>query len=369
MGVRQNENVVAGVHRGDPVRALLHARRPRQPRDTWARELYYDTRHEVHLSSLLAHGIYFLASFLRIPLQFVPPIAGGFSAFVFFRILDKLFSDRTAASFLGILLYAGAVFHIVFLYDFIENTCVSIPALMAFFYFAFGYMDAKGNGYDGGRLLPAAGMLGLAAAIHGMNAFLLPLLPAMVILRRAPGRKWSVAVQECVTGFFGIAVLFVSSVGVMTLLGYDVIPGDIDGGGDDRFFVRFFGELQGYERFTAFSYKHFLEIANIVGASLPLAWLIPFSPLRHDAYKAFAEQPFNALTALGTMGFFAYIFLFNFDWGYSRDLDLMVAMGTPLLLFAIPLLITLIKRPWIVLPVACIQIAATWYYVGSYLKP
>lgn len=337
--------------------------------DTWARELYYDTRNDAHLSSLLAHGIYFLASFLRIPLQFVPPLAGGLSAFVFFRILDKLFSDRTVQSFAAMLLYAGAVLHIVFLYDFIEVTSVSVPALMAFFYFAHGYLEAKGRAYDGRRALMAATMLGLAATIHGMNAFLLPLLPVMVFLRRARNREWGVAAKECAAGLVTIAVIALSSVGLLTLLNYDVVPGDIHGGGDDTFFIRFFGETGGMERFTAFSYRHFLEIANIAGASFPLVWLVPFLAARRAAFASFSRHPFNILTAVGTLGFFAYVFLFNFDLGYARDLDLMVAMSTPLILFALPLLVTLVTRPRVLLALAYVQIAASWFYIGSYLKP
>lgn len=335
--------------------------------DDWARTLHFATRTDVHLSSVMAHGIYFAASFLGIAAAYVPVIAGGVASFVMLTTLREMFPQQSRDYFFATLLYFGAGLHILFLFDYIETTGLSVPALAAFYWAAHRYLAKKNSEAFAYAYLSAA-FLGLATAIHTMNAGMVPLFLIMVAMRRASARSWKTLAIESAAGLAIIAVIYFASVGILAFLKYAIVTGDLHGGGDGKLLVPLFVTTSGMERYTFFTVKHFIEAANILSISYASAFAVPFLCVLSKRYASFFSDKRNVLAGFGCLAYISFVLLFNFDLGYPTDLDLMLALSTPMVLFCISLIIRLVESPWMRIAFIVAQTCVTWAYASTFFR-
>ena len=349
----------------------LHLQGPTELGDTWAREITESTT-EIGKSSMLAIAFYAKSARIGLSQNLLSPIAGLFSAFLFSSIVHECTKDSEGNinvhyASLGNILYLGSGIHLLFLFGYREMTQLSIPALLLFFYVAIRYLRSEKSQRHTYYVFSAV-CLAVAGLIHGSNTFLLPLIALLPILIHAPKKEWKRCGREILYGllYYTLTILVVS--GTLALFGYTIVAGDMYGGGDGRFFVSFGGPLVGFERYHALDMKHFLEISNMIITVAPLSvLLITCLCLPWEKISSTVKDHVTTLFVVGSMGYYALIFLHNIDLGFPTDLDLMMSMGTPLLILSIIFVMKCVQRQ-IAYIFACLSIALSWGFIGSYIS-
>lgn len=349
----------------------LHLRGPIDLGDAWAREISGSTV-EIGKSSMLAIALYAISAKIGISQNLLSPIAGFFSAFIFSSIVHECSKDthrnyRARYAVLGNILYLGSGIHLLFLSSYREMTQLSIPFLLFFFYVAVRYFRAEESQRSRYYKISAV-MLALAGITHGCNTFLLPLIVLLPLLIYSPTKEWRQCFREIGYGllYYLLTILVIS--GSLALAEFKIVAGDMYGGGDGKFFVSFVGPLVGFERYHAFDMKHFLEISNMLITVAPLSVLLITSVcLSWEKISIVVKDPVTMLFIIGSMGYYALIFLHNIDLGFPTDLDLMLSMGTPLLILSIIFVVKCVERRTAYI-LACASIVFSWGFIGSFVS-
>ncbi len=336
--------------------------------DGWKRHITIDRPHELPASSVLSYVIYFIADFFALSNnQYISPFAGILAAFAYFKVLDALFVNKNDEENLIIaaLLYFGSSLHLVFFRDFVSLTQLSVAPLLASLYFAIHYCRSTTKRSDYAIFL-ASGCLTIATLTHAENIFLFPAIPIIIFLRRLPRKQWYALAWETF-GITALIVLLCFFTGLFaTKMGFPITPGDAFGGGDGKTFVPFGPPQTSSERFSLLSVAHAKEMGNILLVLCPLFFLLPLIAFSSQYMKVFL-QPENVMLATMTFGYLFFIFLYNFDLGYPRNIDLMLTMGTPFLLVCTLAIVRCVsgKLRWLLVG---ISIACSWMYISSFLE-
>lgn len=135
--------------------------------------------------------------------------------------------------------------------------------------------------------------------------------------------------------------------------GWQFFPGSSLGGGDGlRFVPTNTDELNRYATFTMLSAKHLIQISTIMAFSgfyiltIPVVFLYKIITIKgsaSDTENSSFDRPAIKLLALASLGYLSFIVLWNFDFGYPSDIDLMLTMGIPFSLFNLIVINNLIR--------------------------
>jgi len=338
------------------------------------------------LSQPLANAVYrgVYLGFGPEGLPFVSPVIGFLAALAYFTVCDRLFFEGKAGTDaagqrLGAVYYLGSGVQLLFFFNYIETTQLSVAPL-CFYILA---LARYGQGRDANRkgrlprnrsLILAAFLLTLAMLGHGQIVSLLPSLPLAIVIRRGAAKEFGRMLRELAIMAASIAATFAAAGLVLLALGFSFSIGHATGGGDSRLLIPFvLDQPAGENRFGMFWIEHFLEVANIVVMTSPAAFALPFLVVAKAVNRRgrFPSTPwFLSLTALGYLGF---LFLWNFDLGAPRDYDLMISMAVPLNLAVLAFLIQGFNRSRGERMTAWSAVAAgvglTWVFMGSFLQP
>lgn len=316
------------------------------------------------LSELLSNLTYHLFYLGQKPLSLVAPMAGFFSAYCWMFVVQRLAQGQQAVQ-TGALLYLASALQLVFFYDFIENTQLGVPFLILSLYCLHRYWQVLKQKLW--WLSAASLLLTVAATFHGEYLFLLPALVLVPLLR--PWQEMQIGER------MGHATLPLLILGawiflvhlLLSSLGFVIHPGNSTGGGDAEMFVPL-TNISGYARFTLFSLRNANWVGNalLIGAPAILAlpviggWLV---------WKQKLWEEFRPLVPLVVvaLGYLSFLFLWNFDFGWPRDHDLMITMSPVVLLLMWLLLQQVLPLRWhrYVMVVLTLLVLVNWHLLAS----
>ena len=298
-------------------------------------------------SEILAGVVYAAAFQSGWGVKWVPPAFGFLTAFLALtscecrRECPPAIAARTRL--LTGLAYLGWSGHLLYFRNYVENTQLSLPALMLFIMTAVWYLNSRGGGT--GILCLAAACWSMAAMFHGQNVFLAPAFVFLVALRRWPEQQpdwvfrifldlWLAGIVAAVTA----AALWAG----VAAAGFDIVPGNVNGGGDGLRFVPLTPANSPYVDFAMFSWAHLRQYATFVTLACPALAIAAWSGVSRRFAATLPAQESLFLLVL-TFGYLGFAWLWNFDLGLS-DLDLMTSLSLPLLLLFCRMLVHLPTR-------------------------
>lgn len=336
--------------------------------DFWAAAVENELRLGIlYQSSLLGTLILYVADIVRMPLGWLAPMFGSMTTFLALFCLQQLTRTHEEHKHLlplATLVFFGSGIPLLFFRGYVEMTFLGLPWFLLFLLSSQRYFMSKSG------LLWAAGAavtLVLAGLTHGQFTFLLPLLPLLPWLKR--GRvEWNASVWKewliigaCAAGTAALVI------GGLLLAEFHLYTGDINGGGDGERFVPLW-EVTGRARFTMFSWDHVWQTLNILLLVSPLTFFAPWLVLHATNNRAHAA--FTRLLAFGTLGYLAFMWLWNFDLGFPTDYDLMVSMGLTFVLWLVCLTMERYERlpkPWVWTMVIG-ALVLNWSFIALFLK-
>ncbi len=273
-------------------------------------------------SSILAHLLYKLVYDAGLEIDDVAPIIGFFSALCFFRLFDEanICRTRNEKAFSRIF-YLCTTAHLLYCRGYIEITYPSVPCAILAILFLLRFLQ-KFQIRDYGFALF---FISLASLIHGQNIGLLPAFPLLAIafcLRQKEKLNFI---------YFSTVLIPAITIGIAILLlrfcfHYFIVPGDIYGGQSNVPFVpaRMF-----------FSLIHPSFVANLAYLACPAVLTIIFLYGELSSTKRLLADPFLAISALFSLAYFCFIYIWRFDLGYPRDIHLMVSPSFPIVMLSL----------------------------------
>lgn len=297
----------------------------------------------------------------------LPPLAGVAAGAMFLSLLGRLSRDpQRLPAWLPGALWAGSAFHLVFFRGFVETTSLSILPVLAFVAFALDYLRTPVAPLR--RLVAPSSWVALGILVHGQVAFLAPVWPLTVLLkergaggRRLAGALGMVAAAAAATGAAVLALV--------AALGYRVVPGNIEGGGDTERLVPL-GTPFASAGLTLLSVSHLVRIGNILAAAAP--WLVllgigrGLAEVRERPREPDVELFFLGLLSLAYLGF---VTLWNFDLAFPGDYDLMTTLSVVVQLYVFVLLDRWPRpRPWLLAVVSLLAGLSSWSLVAPFVR-
>jgi len=117
--------------------------------------------------------------------------------------------------------------------------------------------------------------------------------------------------------------------GIQALLGEDA-----PGGGDHRWFVPLTQTATRWERYTMFSWGHFLDWTNEQLLVAPFSLALVLIALTTRAGRRTLRGPAGRFLAVAALNYLLFISVWNPDYGGRRDWDLFAPAALPLTLLA-----------------------------------
>ncbi len=300
------------------------------------------------MSELLSNLTYNFAYNNGLSMQYVAPIFGWLTCFIYLLIGKEIVCEKDSSyfAFLYRLSFLSTGISMLFYFNYIENTPLSIPFSLLYLYFAIRYLKYNNKLID---LAATSLALSIACLFHGQNTFLLPSLYILIIFDGMKNSGYKRIVRDITLSTIVIFAVTIISVFVVRTMGYQISPGNISGGGDSERFVALFSDgWTPYTKFLMFSFEHVSEISNIVIHSSPavliLAILLVFKAVKRNSSYWSKEividemDPAIVVSGVLTLCYLSFIFLWNFDLGFPFDLDLMLSLGFPLSIFVFSML-------------------------------
>lgn len=310
------------------------------------------------LSNLLYHIIYLTNG----PYDYIAPIAGFFTALTFMVLARNVIKDNLDFAALAFL---ASTVNIVFFRDFIENPPLSVPFILLYANYLVKYYKQPQRGYV--NILAAAFFLAMACLFHGQNTFISPAILLVIFLKKS--NNFSKIIRDS-----GFALLMATGVifliySALSLTHLEIIPGNMHGGGDYQMFVPLL-EIKGYSQYTMFSLQNFSKVGNILILVSPLLLISPVTlALVFFSKNRFQPILYNLPLTILSLGYMAFLFLWDFDLGWPTDHDLMTTMGLPLALVYTAYLISLFKNKQIILKILYILvIGVSWYMISGLVR-
>lgn len=290
------------------------------------------------LSEVLANFTYSAFYKLGLDIRYVAPVFGLLTFYVYAYLGKELISCDGAKVYYVFLYRVGflsSVSSVLFFFNYVENTLLSLPFSMLYFYFSVTYL--RGRRKDLRDLVLSTAAISVACMFHGQNFFILPSLFIFICAKNFNKNEVNFFVRDLAVS----AVVFLSVIlfGVVALSvgGYEIVAGNVHGGGDNAMFVPMFSDdVTLYTRFLMFTFDHFHEVSNIVIHSSPgVLFLLILFVINVLGGRRFSlggvfeidKDPVFLVSSVLCLGFLSFIFLWNFDLGFPVDLDLMVSLG------------------------------------------
>lgn len=301
-------------------------------------------------------------------LGYLAPLS-GILVCVLFLSLNRYIGDKISGEkYLLPMFFFGLGSLFLYSIGIVENTILSSPFLVAFLYFGLRYLQFSSRKFD---LVLASVSLAIATLIHGQNLFM---LPALVLLPLIIENKNYIAFLKTSIAAF-LTFLLTVAIGLLLLLvsEYTLSVGNATGGAAGGAFVPLseagFGQ---FDRFTMFSIEHFVEFGTIVLLSVPLSILLPlfYFPrfMKNNPFKNRLIVETKVVQFLGfcALCYLLFAFLWNFDLGSPRDLDLMISMSLPLAVFTfVKLREFLFEKTWLFVYLLIAQVIFTLVTLAS----
>jgi hypothetical protein len=288
------------------------------------------------LSEPFSNVLYYYMKRMGI-LEHLAGFFGFLNSLLFFLVADRLYvssRDEREAGLNAVIVslaYVGSGVHLYYFSGTIENTYTSTPFLLGFLYFYTQYWyrnrQPGTRGIVDGDLAVASLFLVVASFFHGQNVFLYPAIPIAAAWKYSWHSSPRRMARDLVTSH--ALMLLVAGVCylVLIVLGFEVVAGNnVTGGADQSLFVPL-GEMTSvHHRFLFFSGAHFGLVAGILSLASPLFLAVPMLVVLgwKDAWK---RGVFNTALVFPALGYICFLLLWNFDYGFPKDYDLMVSMG------------------------------------------
>ncbi|MGC8827711.1 MAG: hypothetical protein ACP5TV_12000, partial [Anaerolineae bacterium] len=219
-----------------------------------------------------------------------------------------------------------------FFFGYVENYVWMTIGILA--YLRLGMRAAEGRS----DIFWPAGVLGLTHAFHpstilGLEASLLWLWRQCWTAERELRRRLMVTLRVVlpmlVTLASVVALMEAGGHGISALLGEDA-----PGGGDHRWFVPLTQTATRWERYTMFSWGHFLDWANEQLLVAPFSLALVLVALATRAGRRALRKPAGLFLAAAALNYLLFISVWNPDYGGRRDWDLFAPAALPLTLLA-----------------------------------
>ena len=284
-------------------------------------------------------------------LNLISPLFGIFAVFSYFMLTHKLSKMINMEEWIFKLALIASPLPFFYTYGYIENTQLSTPFFIAFLWASLHYLSAKTLRMKwiswGGLSL----FLSLAILTHGQNWFVMPTILLLPFFKDT-----SPAIKNYVVKIISSTLIFlalcIAAYKISMMQGWQFFPGSSLGGGDGLRFVPLnTSELNKYATFTMFSLEHAVQISNIIVFAGFYILSAPLILLFHRLQGRARDQinftylnPAVILLAITSLGYLSFITLWNFDFGFPIDVDLMLTMGVSLSLFNVITISRLIDK-------------------------
>ncbi len=157
---------------------------------------------------------------------------------------------------------------------------------------------------------------------------------------------------------------------ILEMFGFEIIQGDLAGGGDEKRFVPL--DVSSEISFGYFSIEHIVEVANIFLVAVPFG--VVYGGVRSvkamlgkTVVSTLQEGHRITLTVL-SLGYLSFIISYGFDLGYPVDLDLMLSMSLPLSLLILGHLASELQNARVLgIVTVVLSIVITWSFLGSFM--
>jgi len=264
-------------------------------------------------------------------LAWLSPAAGVLSTWCWLHVHAQLRrASGTALTattmFLETMTWLSSGLLVVFLFGFVEQTQWSVPPLLLacghFWHYSNAAAATDLRERDPRRhLLLAVAWLTLAGAMHAQHLGLLLGVPMLIALRRRGA--WRALGIDLSLALAGVAAVLGAVLLAVRGLGFSIVAGHVHGGADGRLLLSL-TEL--------FAPAHCSLIGLVLAFAAPVAVLVALATI-HRPLTA-ARSSGDAGLLLLSLGYLAFVVLMGFDLGWPQDVDLMVTMSPPLLLWS-----------------------------------
>ena len=256
--------------------------------------------------------------------------AGVVFVFLLLCMADEMGrSPAEKALFAG---WLGTLGLMQFFFGYVENYVWMTIGILAYLW--LGMRAAEGRN----DIFWPAGVLGLTHAFHpstilGLEASLAWLWRRRWIEERGLRRRLAMTLRVALPMLVilaGVVVLMeAGGHGIQALLGEDA-----PGGGDHRWFVPLTQTATRWERYTMFSWGHFLDWTNEQLLVAPFSLALVLIALTTRAGRRTLRGPAGRFLAVAALNYLLFISVWNPDYGGRRDWDLFAPAALPLTLLA-----------------------------------
>lgn len=306
--------------------------------DHWVSQAKQNT---LWASELLSNFLYYSVQANGLDIRYIAPVFGFFVFLIYMALGRKFLFDGRSDGFTFI--YRVGYWSIgvsgLYFFDYIENTLLSIPFVLLYFYFSLSFLVDKSSGF--GTFVIAGVMLALACLFHGQNLFLLPSIYFILFFNSVICLHDTKEVFRRLVWVSSVFLGVMSAVFFMlSIAGFGLSMGNVVGGGDGKMFVSISSEdATIYSRYFMFSFDHLLDISRIVVQAAPTSIVFSLIFLLGGIRKLTSKLLLDIDPVLFALGMFSccyivFAFLWNFDLGFPIDLDLMVSLGVSIGLFS-----------------------------------
>jgi hypothetical protein len=273
-------------------------------------------------------------------LRLISPFFGIFAVSSYFLFTHLLSKNLKVEPWIFQIALVAMPLPFFYTYGFIENTQLSTPFLILFLYFSLQFLTAKNNKFEWVYWCYLSLSLSFGILMHGQNWFVMPMIFLLPMLKDSPPSFKNYLGKILVsTILFSMLLLILYK--LTTMQGWQFFPGSSLGGGDGLRFVPLDAqELSRYAAFTMFSLEHTIQISTIMAFSGFYMLFIPtlllnqrFVGMKYDDRYIIFNSPGMQMLALASLGYISFIMLWNFDFGFPLDIDLMLTMSVPFSLF------------------------------------
>jgi len=273
-------------------------------------------------------------------LNLISPSFGIFAVLSYFMLTHKLSEMIHIQQWVFKIALIAMPFPFFYTYGYIENTQLSTPFFIAFLWASMNYLSAKTIRMQWISWSGLSLFLSLAILTHGQNWFVMPTIFLIPFIKNISPNIKNYAVKIISSALIFTALSF-AIYKISMMQGWQVFPGSSLGGGDGLRFVPLnTSELNKYATFTMFSLEHLVQISSIIIFSgfyiLSAPAILIFRSLLGSGWDRMNDahrNPAVILLSITSLGYLSFITLWNFDFGFPVDVDLMLTMGISLSLF------------------------------------
>ena len=273
-------------------------------------------------------------------LKLLPPLFGIFTIGCYFLLTHLLSKNFRVEPWVFKLSLIAMPLPFFYTYGYVENTQLSTSFLILFLWASMHFLITQSKKIEWISWCCLSLFLSLAILIHGQNWFVMPVIFLLPILKidRTRLKSYLSRIFLSILIFFGLTIILYK---ISVMQGWQFFPGSALGGGDGLRFVPLNeSDLNRYATFTMFSIEHAMQISTIMVFSgfyilaIPVLLLyLKFMGNQNEVSRIINHNPATTLLALASLGYLSFVVLWNFDFGFPMDIDLMLTMGIPFSLF------------------------------------